>query len=258
MRPREYNYACPYPFSRKRHKNRGKPWARSCAGIHTTDMAVSNAQQSYYASQVGDHVAAVDAASDSALNFTIAVGTGYETLGDAKTRLTANQDKRVVARLLNPKRFWADQRGSVRLPKQLEFAFMDDSVQVRTDVVPDFPVYDGPTHGALVLPDGRVLERFVSGKQIPGYKFPSTKHVEGKAAIWMRENGVTDAVLYHNNPNGTCNWCHPQITTLLPEGTTMKVVPPAGTVIPTAKWYVQSAPYVGNSQVPKTHSHSIK
>ena len=83
-------------------------------------------------------------------------------------------------------------------------------------------------------------------------RFGRAGHAEGKAAIWMRENGVADAVFYHNNPIGTCNWCHPQISTLLPEGASMLVVPPAGTVIPGPRWHIKPDPYVGNSRIPKT------
>ena len=62
----------------------------------------------------------------------------------------------------------------------------------------------------------------------------------------MADNGIDEAILYHNNPNGTCNMCNSNIPTALPTGARMKVVPPAGTVEPSRYWHVKADPYIGN------------
>ncbi len=85
---------------------------------------------------------------------------------------------------------------------QKKFAFAEEGESS------ELPAFDGETtHGRLVTSDGRVIP-LSSGERNPLYsKYRSAGHVEGKAAIWMRENDVMEAVLYHNNPNGTCNNC---------------------------------------------------
>jgi hypothetical protein len=52
--------------------------------------------------------------------------------------------------------------------------------------------------------------------------------VEGKAAVWMRENNSSGGVLYHNHPGGTCGYCNSQIETPLPENARLRVVSPEG------------------------------
>ncbi len=118
--------------------------------------------------------------------------------------------------------------------------------------VPELPAFDGQTtHGVLITNEGEVIP-FQSGNPSPTYaNYPAASHVEGKAALAIRESGSSGGVVYHNNPSGTCGFCNSQVPTLLPEGAQLRVVPPAGTVPPGPRWYVPSEPYVGNSAISK-------
>ena len=57
--------------------------------------------------------------------------------------------------------------------------------------------------------------------------------------------------MYHNNPNGTCNYCHNMTSTLLPEGSTLHVVPPEGAVPKGPNWHAEPTTYTGNANDPK-------
>jgi len=111
------------------------------------------------------------------------------------------------------------------------------------------PKYDGTTYGLLITNEGRVVP-LQSGppRSFPGY--PSSKHAEGKGAIWIRENGSSGGVLYHNNPEGTCGFCDRQLRTLLPSKTVLDVVPPPDAVPKNALAVAKPKPYVGNDIVP--------
>jgi len=104
------------------------------------------------------------------------------------------------------------------------------------------------TSGVLATNEGRLCFLQSGGKSI--YDLPAAIHAEGKAAIVIRETGSSGGVVYHNNPSGTCNMCNSNISTLLPEGTQMRVVPPHGTVRPSSRWFVKPEPYVGNAKIP--------
>lgn len=44
-----------------------------------------------------------------------------------------------------------------------------------------------------------------SGNANPNYKnYIPASHVEGKSAIYMRENGINNGTVFHNNTDGTC------------------------------------------------------
>jgi hypothetical protein len=106
------------------------------------------------------------------------------------------------------------------------------------------------SRGVLVTNEGEIIA-LESGNANQTYaNYPAASHVEGKAAIWIRENGSTGGIVYHNNPRGTCGFCNSQIATLLPEGATLQVVPPKGTVPPPG-WFNNPNPYIGNSSTPK-------
>jgi hypothetical protein len=114
------------------------------------------------------------------------------------------------------------------------------------------PKYDGETtYGVLTTNEGNVVP-LQSGERSPLYSnYSSAGHVEGKAAIWTRENDSSGGVLYHNNPGGTCGRCNAQIRTLLPEGARLRVVAPDNAV-PKNRWArVRPPEYVGNSAGPK-------
>jgi hypothetical protein len=86
----------------------------------------------------------------------------------------------------------------------------------------------------------------------PLYKnYIPASHVEGKAAIWISENGSTGGVLYHNNTDGTCGFCNSQIGTLLPKGAKLRVVPPGNAAPKNSRARGAATEYEGNDAVPK-------
>jgi hypothetical protein len=115
------------------------------------------------------------------------------------------------------------------------------------------PKYDGKTtYGVLITNEGEVVP-LQSAERSPLYSnYPPAGHVEGKAAIWIREHGSSGGVLYHNNTDGTCGFCNSQIRTLLPKGSHLRVVPPRDAVA--KKPLARQAPteYEGNDAVLKT------
>lgn len=106
----------------------------------------------------------------------------------------------------------------------------------------------------MVTPDGEQIS-FSSGNSTspsyPQYKAQSASHVEGKAALYMRENGIKEATIFHNNPNGTCGFCDRQISALLPEGAKLNVVPPTNAVANNNMAIPVPRTYIGNSTIPK-------
>lgn len=119
---------------------------------------------------------------------------------------------------------------------------------------PELPEFDGKTtSGVMLTSDGKQIS-FSSGNSsnpsYPQYKAQSASHVEGKAAIYMRENGINDATIFHNNPNGTCGFCDRQLSALLPEGSRLTVVPPKNSVANNARAVPVPKTYVGNKTMP--------
>ena len=115
---------------------------------------------------------------------------------------------------------------------------------------PDLPEFDGKkTEGVLRTSDGQEISFESGGKS--QYGNVSATHAEGKAAVYMRENGITEGTIFHNNPNGTCNYCDKGLATLLPEGSTLNVVPPASATAPNPYWVDGPKTYTGNSSFPK-------
>ncbi|WP_406490644.1 hypothetical protein OHB06_01065 [Streptomyces sp. NBC_01604] len=107
---------------------------------------------------------------------------------------------------------------------------------------------DGKTAGVLEI-DGALIP--LISKQGKLNNYISSSHVEGQAALLMREMDATSGRLLIDNPNGICNWCKTQVNTLLPENATLQVGTPLGTVPKTAKWH-NSTTFTGNAQDPKT------
>jgi len=114
------------------------------------------------------------------------------------------------------------------------------------------PDYDGKTtQGVLVLDDGRQIP-LSSGDGDPRYtNYPNNGHVEQKAALYMKDNDISDATLYHNNTNGTCGFCDSMTSTFLPEGATLTVIPPANAVPNNSRAVTNPKTYVGNNKEPK-------
>ncbi len=122
------------------------------------------------------------------------------------------------------------------------------------DIRPELPEFNGKTtEGVMVTPEGEQIS-FVSGNgnppSYPQYKAQSASHVEGKAALYMRENGINEATIFHNNPNGTCGFCDRQVSALLPEGAKLTVVPPNNAVANNAKAVPIPKVYTGNATIP--------
>jgi hypothetical protein len=113
------------------------------------------------------------------------------------------------------------------------------------------PEYTGPTSGVLFTNEGRIV-RLRSGAPNPAYSnYPSAKHVEGKAAIWVRENDSSGGVLFHNHPGGTCGYCDLQARTLLPKNATLRVVPPANATASEEMAKTEITNYIGDAKIPK-------
>lgn len=135
-----------------------------------------------------------------------------------------------------------------RLAKQKE---KQDNTNI-IDNRPKLPDYDGKTtHGILVTPNSEHMP-FSSGNPNPNYKnYIPASHVEGKSAIYMRENGITSGTIYYNNTDGTCPYCDKMLSTLLEEGSVLEVIPPINAKAPKPSWVDKPKTYIGNNKVPK-------
>ncbi|MGW5134182.1 RHS repeat-associated core domain-containing protein [Streptomyces sp. NPDC004135] len=106
---------------------------------------------------------------------------------------------------------------------------------------------EGKTAGVLEL-DGELIP-LISGKSsLPNYA--ASGHVEGQAALIMRDRGASSGRLLIDNPSGICGYCKSQVATLLPEKATLEVGTPLGTVTPSSRWSA-SRTFVGNDRDPK-------
>lgn len=83
------------------------------------------------------------------------------------------------------------------------------------------------------------------GEPTPYLNYVAAGHVEGKAAIQIRQMGSTGGTIHHNNPNGICVYCHHTVPTLLPVGATLTVVPPPQAKAPSPRWHAEPTTYVG-------------
>jgi uncharacterized Zn-binding protein involved in type VI secretion len=125
-------------------------------------------------------------------------------------------------------------------------------IQPRESGPPELPPFDGKTtQGVLITKEGQTVP-LESGNTDPKYaNYAAAGHVEGKAAIWMRDNDSEGGTVFHNNTNGTCNYCNTQIPTLLPEGSTLDVVPPDNAVANNQWAHADPTSYTGNANSPK-------
>jgi hypothetical protein len=120
-------------------------------------------------------------------------------------------------------------------------------------LIEQLPAFNGQTSGILVPkvpPKPPVL--LESGPRT-GARFPYSQadgHVETLGARWMRDNGVTDAIVYHNNPKGTCGNCDYFLPTFLEQNSTLRVIPPKNAVAPSSRWISIPKTYTGNSRSP--------
>jgi hypothetical protein len=114
------------------------------------------------------------------------------------------------------------------------------------------PKYDGKTtYGILITNEGDVVP-LQSANADPLFKnYIPAGHVEGKAAIWMRDHGSSGGVLYHNNTDGTCAFCNSQLETLLQNKSNLLVIPPADAVLKKRGAVEDASYYEGNAALPK-------
>jgi len=117
--------------------------------------------------------------------------------------------------------------------------------------VPTLPKFDGKTtKGMLVTNEGKMIP-LESGSADPAFEnYPAAPHVEAKAAIWLRKNSSSGGTVYHNNPQGTCWLCNSNLSTLLPEGVPLTVIPPSNALKPSRFWIDVPKTYTGNSAHP--------
>ena len=106
---------------------------------------------------------------------------------------------------------------------------------------------DGKTRGTLNI-DGEKIQLTSREPVLENYN--ASGHVEGQAALIMRERGAASATLEIDNPNGICGYCTSQVPTLLPEGATLDVQTPLGTV-PRGPTWSNSRIFTGNARDPR-------
>jgi hypothetical protein len=111
---------------------------------------------------------------------------------------------------------------------------------------PPLPEFDGKTtHGLLITNEGDAYP-LQSGDPDPRYaNYKAARHVEGKAALKIRELGSSGGIVYHNHPKGTCGYCQTHLEILLPEGATLLSVPPRGAVPKKRRAEARPKPYIG-------------
>jgi hypothetical protein len=94
---------------------------------------------------------------------------------------------------------------------------------------------------------------------VPFYDtYGAAGHVEGQAAIIIRETGSSGGIVYHNHPNGTCPTCRSHVATLLQEGTSLLSVPPRNAVAIEKGWTARARPFIGNRKPLKRKSEPRK
>lgn len=104
--------------------------------------------------------------------------------------------------------------------------------------------------GVLVTNEGNVVP-LQSGQSGRFWNYPSAKHVEGKAAIWIGEHDSSGGVVYHNNTDGTCGFCNTQIRRLLPKDAWLDVVSPNDAVAKNSMAKTGLLEYQGDETLPK-------
>ena len=107
------------------------------------------------------------------------------------------------------------------------------------------------TTGVLILPTGEEVY-FVSNGGDPKYKnYRNNGHVEQQAAMYMKDNDIDSAVMYHNNTGGTCGGCHRMTGVFLNEGSKLTVVPPINAKAISNGALDIPKTFVGTSKIPK-------
>ncbi len=110
--------------------------------------------------------------------------------------------------------------------------------------VEDYLVKMPSTWGLFVSDQGEIFF-LTSGGADPKYSWPAAGHVEGKAAIYMRENAIKYGAIFHNHPKGTCNICRTNIPNMLLSGSRLRVIPMAWDGTSRKHWYHKPFTYRG-------------
>ncbi|MCM2494318.1 DddA-like double-stranded DNA deaminase toxin [Burkholderia glumae] len=120
---------------------------------------------------------------------------------------------------------------------------------------PQLPAYNGQTVGTFYYVNGAgglESRTFSSGGPTPYPNYANAGHVEGQSALFMRDNGISDGLVFHNNPEGTCGFCVNMTETLLPENSKLTVVPPEGAIPVKRGATGETRTFTGNSKSPKS------
>lgn len=128
-----------------------------------------------------------------------------------------------------------------------------EAQKLANDVI-SLPEFNGKTSGVLIpLEPGGEAIPIVSGNKSNLTRYPFDQadgHVETKAAIIMNERGIDEAIVFHNNPKGTCPNCDRYLPTYLDEGRSLTVYPPENAVAPKSTWKDKPTSYTGNNKSP--------
>lgn len=122
---------------------------------------------------------------------------------------------------------------------------------------PQLPAYNGQTAGTFYFVNdagGLESRTFTSGGPTPYPNYPNAGHVEGQSALFMRDDGINEALVFHNNPDGTCGFCVNMTETLLPENAKLTVVPPEGATPVKRGAIGYPKTFTGNGNDPKSPS----
>ncbi|HEX9063141.1 MAG TPA: DddA-like double-stranded DNA deaminase toxin, partial [Clostridia bacterium] len=127
-----------------------------------------------------------------------------------------------------------------------------DASEVNT--TPKLPEFSGKKTSGVLVPKNPPGEPIpIDSGNVSGARFPYSQadgHVETKGALIMNENGILEADIYHNNPNGTCPNCDRYLPTYLNEGSKLTVYPPENAVPKTPNWKAEPKTYTGNNKSP--------
>ena len=198
---------------------------------------------------IGSAAAGVSVGGATGVLAAATLASGTTLLGSA---MWASANSETIEDFNEQGNWWtvAGVAGSAAYAGGMTYMMQKSTVQPQ-DTEPELPEFDGSTtQGVLVTSDGNRVS-FSSGSNNYGYQnYPASKHVEGQSALYMRQNNISQATLYHNNTNGICNYCDKQLPTLLPTDASLTVVTPPNTVTPNQFWFTTKT-YIGNANDPK-------
>ena len=150
-----------------------------------------------------------------------------------------------------------EQTASSRNTAQGELPFMPEQqpLPLTSEPVepPHLPKFDGKTDGVLipVKPSGPPV-KFRSNAGT-GARMPFARadgHVETQGALWMKKNGITEAKMYHNHPEGICPNCINFLDWFLEEDSVLHVISPQDAIPKTPRWRVYPVTIVGKKGDP--------